>query len=153
MSPAQPALSAIGVGAAAQQTRWWVYCGVLRTQRGLWGAGPAESYHAMMTCNHACTATDKVLPSSLHAAHNRTSLLSTCDDVPTFTTQTCDCQMHWPASWSEHTTSPAETSVLPSLLKAAARAVPFILRLPTLLLLFKLTSPMWPLSPRKANSG
>jgi hypothetical protein len=49
--------------------------------------------------------------------------------------------------------SPAVTSVLPSLLNAAARALPFILRLPTLVLLPKLTSPTCPLSPRKATRG
>lgn len=52
MSPAQPALSAM-LCFRQQRNKPGVcvdYCGVLRTQRGLWGAGPAESYHAVLLC-------------------------------------------------------------------------------------------------------
>jgi hypothetical protein len=52
-----------------------------------------------------------------------------------------------------NTNPPAVTSVLPSCPNAAARALPFILRLPTLVLLPRLTSPMCPLSPRNATNG
>lgn len=136
LSPAQPALSAT-VWAAAQQIRCGGYCGVLRTQLSLWVAGTAESYHAFSS----------QLGLMLHAYYRTARHLKTSHCNPT------NLSAQHSTTPTPHHYAPAEMSVLPSLLKAAARADPFILSAPTLLLLPRLTSPMWPLSPRKATRG
>lgn len=190
---------------------------MLRTQRGLWGAGPAESCHAKNSCTimptpptHPAThppthpqdfspaphspgvvTRKKAAPSCQHlpSTHPPTHPQ---DEVPCTTQprrlrsagphhpqnptlelyfdrgpsmlRPSQAQKHpsppfrqtgrgQPSPTTPHTHPPAVTSVLPSCPNAAARALPFIFRLPTLVLLTRLTRPMCPLSPRKATKG